>query len=166
MLKFSGPRFSGRSYSVLFGVSLFALTLPTAVQAQRGGGSGGVIFEIYEEPVEEEPVDANPGAQKPFEVVKPAVRVYDPPLNIYSIVEAIPRPPPPPPKYTSHSIYPFEDSLLDKVTVRALETFSGDREFARYIERLEEIKDDSDAEWAALNLKQGAPILIATSTPQ
>jgi hypothetical protein len=165
-LGLSGRGFSGRSYSVLFGVSLLALTLPTAAQAQRGGGGGGVIFDIYEEPVEEEPVDANPGPQKPFEVVKPAVRVYDPPLNIYSIVEAIPRPPPPPPKYTSHSIYPFEDSLLDKVTVSELETFSGDREFARYIERLEDIKDDSDAEWAALTQKQGAPILIAASMAQ
>jgi Beta propeller domain len=160
-LEFSGRRFSGRSYSVLFGVSLLALALPSVAQAQRGGG-GGVYIDIYEEPVEEEP---QPEFQSPFDPVISAVRVYGPPLYV-NVVPAIPPPPPPPPKYTSHSIYPFEDSLLDKVTVRELETFSGDRDFTRYIERLEEIKDDSDAEWAALNLKQGAPILIAASMTQ
>ncbi len=59
--------------------------------------------------------------------------------------------------------FAFEASELKPVTSEIFETFSGEREFKRYIEKLDEIKSDSDADWAGYKPKTGQPILIAAA---
>jgi Beta propeller domain len=143
--------------SVLIGASVLALAVPSAAMAQRDGG--GFSFFDY---ADEEPYEPEQAERDPMLPVKPAVYTPYPQLYIYPVVQAIKPPPPPPPKYKAHSPYPFEDPLLDLVTAREMDSFNGNRDFARYFRRMEEIKDDSDAEWASLD----QPILIAAATLQ
>ncbi len=143
--------------SVLFGASVLALAWPSSAQAQRYDGSDFYIDYSQEEPVEPEPV-----TRDPMSPVQSALYVPRPPIYIYPVVQAIKPPPPPPPKYKAHSPYPFEDRLLDRVTAKEMESFTGNRDFARYFRQLEAIKDDSDAEWASAD----RPIVIAAATMQ
>ncbi len=153
-------RFFVRRHTVLVGASVLALALPTMAQAQRYDGSGHVYIYWEDEPAEAEPEP--PVKIDPALAVAPAVYVQPTQTWIYNVVQAIKPPPPPPPKYKAHSPYPFEDKLLNQVTAIELETFKGDRDFKRYFKKLEDIKDDSDADWAALD----RPILIAAATMQ
>ena len=59
--------------------------------------------------------------------------------------------------------FAFEAKELARVTANELETFSSEREFQRYIEKLDNIKLDSDADWAGYKPKSGQPILIAAA---
>ncbi len=152
-------RFFIHGYSVLVGASVLALALPTMAHAQRSEGGGYINLYWEEEPQPEE--EAQPEPARLQEVVTPATYIVPAPLWT-QVVRAIPAPPPPPPKYKSKSIFPFEDKLLDRVTAPGLETFGSDSAFARYREKLDDIKDDTDANWAGLS----RPILIAAATAQ
>ncbi|MEP3224340.1 MAG: beta-propeller domain-containing protein [Parasphingorhabdus sp.] len=58
--------------------------------------------------------------------------------------------------------YAFEAKELRKVTSDRLETFSNDADIVRYLEKLDDIKMESDADWA----NAGHPIIVAASMVQ
>ena len=67
-------------------------------------------------------------------------------------------------------IYPFQDKMLQALTSNHLEKFAGDRQLARWLKRLEEVRDETQEDWISFAdppaLPGGKPILIAAATMQ
>lgn len=126
-----------RNFTLL--AAALSASIPSMAVAQRYGGEV-VYFEEDVVPADEEPAPATTPAPAPT-----PVPVVTPPPIVTPPVEDI------------KEIYPFEDRQLDKVTSTQLERFSSEREFQRYIEKVDDISWDSRTRWSASDM----PVIAA-----
>lgn len=125
-----------RTLAVLATIGLAA----GAAAQERSGGFDIIFVEEVAEP------EAIPSAS-------PSPTPTPPPLVVPRYI------PPPPPDLVS-----YEDRALDAVTRPELTAFSGEREFQRYFERFDEIRDRRRTRWGWSGGRGAQEIVVAAAT--
>ncbi len=108
--------------------------------AQSRGGGGEVLIDVWEEQPADQPA-AVPAPVTPPIVVPPA--------------------PAPPAKPEPAPLRPYNDRALNAVTRPQLTLFTGEREFAGYLRRLEAIKKQRDENWTRNDQSPGIVVAAA-----